>query len=271
MASFQTEERSKLRRKWVDQAIALAMQNRWEEAVKVNQSILDVFPDDTDALNRRGRALTEMGRYREAREAYQRTVELDPTNTIARKNLARLATLKVEEAPPSREKVDPRMFIAETGKTGVVTLFHPAPRDVLAKVAAGDQVSLRIEGRRLKVETLTSEFLGDIDPKIAQRLVELMRTGNQYAAAVMANEEGNLRIFIRETYQDPSNFGKISFPVRSEGPGIRPYIRETLLKYELEEEEETEGEEGDFAADHEEEVEEPIGIADEMDDDGVAE
>ncbi len=271
MASFQTEERSKLRRKWVDQAIALAMQNRWEEAVKVNQSILDLFPEDTDALNRRGRALTELGRYREAREAYQRTVELDPTNTIARKNLARLATLKVEEAPPSREKVDPRMFIAETGKTGVVTLIHPAARDVLAKVAAGDQVSLSIDGRTLKVETLTGELLGDIDPKVGQRLVELMRAGNQYAAAVMANEEGNLRIFIRETYQDPSNFGKISFPVRGEGPGIRPYIRETLLKYELEEEEEAEGEEGEFATDHEEEVEEPISIADELDDDSIAE
>lgn len=269
MASFQTEERSKLRRRWVDQAIALAMQNRWDEAVKVNQSILDLFPDDTDALNRRGRALTEMGRYREARQAYQRTVELDPTNTIARKNLARLATLKVEEAPPLREKVDPRMFIAETGKTGVVTLFHPAPRDVLAKVAAGDRVELRVHGRQLKVETVTEEFLGDIDPKISQRLVDLMRSGNQYLAAVMANEEGNLRIFIRETYQDPANFGKISFPVRNEGPGIRPYIRETLLKYELEEEEETDGEENEFATDREEEAEEPIGIADELDDDNI--
>ncbi|HVC32435.1 MAG TPA: tetratricopeptide repeat protein [Chloroflexota bacterium] len=271
MASFQMEERSKLRRRWVDQAIALAMQNRWEEAVKVNQSILDLFPNDTDALNRRGRALTELGRYREAREAYQRTVELDPTNTIARKNLSRLATLKVEQAPPSGEKVDPRMFIAETGKTGVVTLFHPAPRDVLAKVAAGDQVSLKIDSRMLKAETLTGEFLGDIDPKLAQRLVDLMRSGNRYVAAVMANEEGNLRIFLRETYQDPSNFGKISFPLRAEGPGIRPYTRETLLKYELEEEEEVETEETDFAAEREEEeAEETIPITD-LDDDAIAE
>jgi tetratricopeptide (TPR) repeat protein len=270
MASFQTEERSKLRRRWVEQAIALAMQNRWEEAIKVNQSILDLFPNDTDALNRRGRALTELGRYREAREAYQKTLELDPTNTIARKNLARLATLKVEEAPPSREKVDPRMFIAETGKTGVVTLVHPAPRDVLAKVAAGDQVSLKVDGRMLRVETLTGDFLGNIDPKIAQRLVDLIRSGNQYTAAVMANEDGNLRIFIRETYQDPSNFGKISFPVRGEAPGIRPYIRETLLKYELEEEEEAEAEEAEFGPEHEEEAEEPIEITD-LDDDNIAE
>ncbi|HLG51996.1 MAG TPA: tetratricopeptide repeat protein [Chloroflexota bacterium] len=262
MASYQTEERSKLRRRWVDQAIALAMQNRWEEAVKVNQAILELFPDDTDALNRLGRALTELGRYREAREAYQKTIDLDPTNTIARKNLSRLASLKVEEAPPPREKVDPRMFIAETGKTGVVSLVHPAPPEVLAKVTAGDQLNLRIDGRMLKVETLAGEYLGELEPKVAQRLVDLMRGGNQYVAAVMANEDGNLRVFIRETYQSPANVGKVSFPIRGEAAGVRPYIRETLLKYELEEEEESELEEAEFGGEAEEEVEEQIEITD---------
>jgi tetratricopeptide (TPR) repeat protein len=270
MSSFQTEERNKLRRHWVDQAIALAMQNKWSEAAKINQSILDVFPNDTDALNRLGRALTELGRYREARESYQKTVQLDPSNTIARKNLSRLATLKVEEAPPSAEKVDPRMFIAETGKTGVVWLLHPAPRDVLARLSAGDQVSLNPDGRRLTVQSLRGESLGDVDPKVALRLVELMAAGNKYAAAVMANDEGNLRIFIRETYQDPRNAGKVSFPVRAEGQGIRPYTRETLLKYELEEEEEIEAEEAEFGEGHEEEAEEPMEVPD-VDDDHNAE
>ena len=260
MASFQIEERNKLRRRWVDQAIALAMQNRWSDAARVNQQILDFFPDDTDALNRLGRALTELGRYRDARDAYQKTIEHDPSNTIAKKNLARLSTLKVEEAPPSGEKVDPRMFIAETGKTGVMSLLRPAPRDVLAKMAAGDQVTLKPIGRRMTVENVHGDHLGDIDPKIAQRLIDLGAAGNQYAAAVMANEDGNLRIFIRETYQDPRNTGKVSFPIRAEAAAVRPYTRESLLKYELEEEEEIEGEETEFGEAREDEIEEPIEV-----------
>jgi tetratricopeptide (TPR) repeat protein len=259
MASYQTEERNKLYRHWVDQAIALAMQNRWTDAARVNQNILDIFPQDTDALNRLGRALTELGRYKEARESYQKTVQLDPSNTIARKNLARLATIKGESGPPPAEKVDPRMFIAETGKTGVVSLLRPAPRDVLAKMSAGDQVVLKPDGRLVRIETMHGQYLGEVDPKIGQRLVDLMRAGNRYTAAVMANEEGNLRIFIREAHQDPANVGKVSFPVRSEGQGIRPYTRETLLKYELEEEEEGEGEEAEFG-EAEEEAEEPIDV-----------
>jgi tetratricopeptide (TPR) repeat protein len=268
MTNFQVEERNKVRRHLVDQAIALAMQNRWSDAVKVNQQVLDMFPEDTDALNRLGRAQMELGRYRDAREAYQKTVHLDPSNTIARKNLSRLASLKVEEAPPSSEKVDPRMFIAETGKTGVVLLTHPAPRDVLAKLAAGDQVELRVDGRMLKVESMNGNLLGQVDPKIAQRLIELIRSGNRYQAAVMALEDGNLRVFIRETLQDPKNAGKVSFPVRGEGPGIRAYTRETLLKYELEEEEEVEAEEAEFG-EREEEPEEPIEVPDLEDEHGA--
>jgi tetratricopeptide (TPR) repeat protein len=268
MSSFQVEERNKIRRHLVDQAIALAMQNRWADAVKINQQILDIFPEDTDALNRLGRSQMELGHYRDARDAYQRTVHLDPSNTIARKNLTRLASLKVEEAPPSGEKVDPRMFIAETGKTGVVTLSHPAPKDVLAKLSAGDQVNLRVDGRILMVESLNGNVLGLVDPKIGQRLIDLMRSGNKYTAAVMAMDDGNLRLFIRETFQDPNNTGKVSFPIRGEGPGIRAYTRETLLKYELEEEEDSDSDDGDFG-EREEEPEEPLEVADMEDDHGA--
>src|SRR5512146_1490825 len=99
MTNFQVEERAKLKKHWVDQAIALAMQNKWEEAVGGNQTILDLYPNDVDAYNRLGRALTELGRYGEAREAYSKAVKIDPLNAIAQKNLSRLSALSVQTAP----------------------------------------------------------------------------------------------------------------------------------------------------------------------------
>jgi tetratricopeptide (TPR) repeat protein len=265
MSSFQTEERGQVRRQWVDQAIALAMQNRWADAAKMNQSILESYPEDTDTLNRLGRALTELGRYKEARESYQKSVQHDPSNTIARKNLARLSSLKVEEAPASGEKVDPRMFISETGKTGVFTLQHPAPKDVLAKFATGDQVILRADGRILRVESMQGSPLGQVDPKVGQRLIDLLRTGNTYTAAVMSNDDGLVKIFVRETSQSPNNASKVSFPVRSEGQGIRPYTRETLLKYELEEEDDVDSDDTEFG-DHDDESDEPLEVSEIEDD-----
>src|ERR687888_658081 len=90
MAAFPTEDRLRQKRTKSEQAIALAMKNRWDEAAQVNREILDMFPNEVDAYNRLGKALTELGRYGEARDAYAQAVKLDPLNGIASKNLQRL-------------------------------------------------------------------------------------------------------------------------------------------------------------------------------------
>ena len=84
----------RLRRQRSKQAIALAMEGRWQEAVAANRSIIESFPEDVDAYNRLGRAYLELGEYSQAREAYRQAVELDPYNAIAKKNLQRLSYLK---------------------------------------------------------------------------------------------------------------------------------------------------------------------------------
>ena len=96
MAAFPTEDRLRQKRTKSEQAISLAMKNRWDEAAQVNREILDLFPNEVDAFNRLGKALTELGRYAEARDAYAQAVKLDPLNGIAAKNLQRLGKLAAE-------------------------------------------------------------------------------------------------------------------------------------------------------------------------------
>src|SRR5262245_52235750 len=117
MTQYQADEKAKFRRQRTEQAIQLAMQNKWEEAITVNKSILDVIPNDVDAFNRLGKALMEVGRFAEARAAYGSAVENDPSNTIARKNLARLKEIKESEGEAAaviENRVSPRIFIEET-------------------------------------------------------------------------------------------------------------------------------------------------------------
>jgi tetratricopeptide (TPR) repeat protein len=263
MTNFQVEEQAKNRKQLVDQAINLAMQNKWDDAAKVNRQILDSYPKDVDAYNRLGRSLTELGRYREAKDAYTRAVELDPLNAIAQKNLSRLSALSVETAPkPAPGKVDPRFFIAETGKTGVASLVRTAGRQVLAKLAVGDQVHLKPEGRALYVANAKEEMLGQVEPKLSQRLIDLMKGGNHYAAAIMSISDSDVKVIIRETYQDPSQSGKVSFPTKGDVSAVRPYIKETLIKYGSEEEDEEDeaAEERDFATEGED-IDEPVDAA----------
>ncbi len=238
MTQFQPDERSKFRRTQSERAIQLAMQSKWSEAVDVNRAILEIFPNDVDALNRLGKAQTELGKYGEARDAYSRAITIDPNNSIARKNLARLQQIKrADVAEVERtDRVDPKLFIEETGKTGFTALVRLASRDVLAKLSAGDQVYLRPDANVLNVQNARNERIGDVEPRLALRLMNLMRTGNEYAAGITSLDENQVRIIIKETHQDPRNAGKVSFPTKTTD-AFRGYTRESLVRYDAEDEE----------------------------------
>jgi hypothetical protein len=233
--AYQEEEQVRLRRQRSKNAIALAMQGRWREAVAANQEIIESFPNDVDAYNRLGKAYIELGEYSLAKEAYTRAMELDPYNIIAQKNLRRLSYLGEAVVSPEADsdKAKPQHFIEETGKAGVVNLYHLAPREVLAKIVAGDRVYLRVSDSSLTVENSRGEYLGLVEPRHAQRLIKLMEGGNQYAAAIVSSAEDRVTVIIREVYQDPTQAGQLSFPPKG-GEGLRPYLSDKVLRRELE-------------------------------------
>jgi len=237
---FTANDRTGLfRRQRTQQAIQLAMQGQWQEAAAVNRAIIAVFPNDVEAYNRLGKALTELGRYAEAREAYGKSLELDSLNSIAQKNLARLATLGEEAAVQAEggKKLSPQMFIAEMGKTGTTVLARPAPQ-AAARMAAGDEVFLRRQNNTLVVESGQGEYLGEVEPRLGLRLIKLMEGGNQYAAAIATLSQDDVRVIIKETFQHPSQAGKLSFPPAA-ADAFRPYTKEGLVRHDVEEGEES--------------------------------
>ncbi|HXG36970.1 MAG TPA: tetratricopeptide repeat protein [Dehalococcoidia bacterium] len=227
---YQTEDRAKLKKQHSDLAIQLAIQGRWEDAANVNRAIIQSFPSDVEAYNRLGKALTELGNYSEAQAAYSKCLELDPHNSIARKNLARLESLVETKAPAEggQQKLPPQMFIEEMGKTGS-TILVDVDMQTAARLAAGDQVYLRSHDSTLVVETGRGEKVGLLEPKLGQRLLKLMQGGNEYVAAITNVSDEEVKVFIRETYQDPGQAGKLSFPPTA-SEGFRPYVKERLLR-----------------------------------------
>jgi tetratricopeptide (TPR) repeat protein len=255
MAAFPTEDRLRQKRTKSEQAIGLAMKNRWDEAAQLNREILDIFPNEVDAYNRLGKALTELGRYGEARDAYAQAVKLDPLNGIAAKNLQRLGKLAAEGATvPAPSPVDPRLFIEESGKTTVTQLTDVRRTDATAKLSAGDQMQLERRGNQLLISDASGHEIGRIEPKLEQDLVKLLDLGNQYSVFVTAANDQAVHVIIRETHRAAGMGNRPSFrpSAAPEAGGIRAYAREGLLRYELEEEEE---EDGDMDDDDEEETE----------------
>lgn len=258
----QDEEKARLRRERTREAIALAMDSRWEEAVAANQSILQAVPTDVDALNRLGRALMELGRYGEAKAAYEKGLEVDPDNGIARKNLLRLAEVKeaakevkgakgAKGAKGEAGKVAPHLFVGEEGKVGVVALNFLAPKEVLARMAVGDEVVLKVRKPNLVVVNGQGEYLGTLESRHGLRLVKLMKGGNKYTAAIARLDRGVVKVVIREVFRHPAQAGRPSFPARAV-EGFRPYVRDTMIRRER-------GEEGEEEEEYAEEAEGEAG------------
>jgi tetratricopeptide repeat protein len=223
-------ERIKPRAQYVDEAIELALQNKWVEAVQVNRGIMDRFGPDEDTLNRLGKAYTELGQHDDAVEAYKSTLKMNPVNPIAQKNLAKLQALRGgQPVPVSKARVDVDAFIEETGKTALTALHVHTEGDPCTKVAGGDPVKLIVAGDTMNVETARGIALGHLDHALGRRLIKFLEGGNRYSGAVATCEGGAVKIIVRETYQDPKFFGRPSFTIKKGRDEFRPYAKESLL------------------------------------------
>ncbi|MDE2860007.1 MAG: hypothetical protein OXL35_00755 [Chloroflexota bacterium] len=237
--ALDVDSKAKKRRDKAKEAIALALASRWQEAVELNREIIEEFPRDVEAHNRLGKALSELGLYKEAKAAFGRTLEISPANSIARKNLRRLDQLS-EDAPAPRQgsKATLQLFIEERGKSGSISLTRLPPDGAHLHVAPGDAVQLRLTGGGLTVESPEGLYLGEVEPKQGQRLARLMEGGNRYEAAVTSVQEDSLVIMIRETYQHSSQQGIVSFPYKQPMGGVYSYLGSPPLPAEIDLEDE---------------------------------
>lgn len=234
---------TRLKRQLAEQAIKEASDAGWADAAETNRRLLEFGPD-SDAENRLAKALWELGELGDAREHYVRALQLDPTNRIAERNIERLKVLLVEAGektvpanPGSKAPVS--IFVEETGKTGFAHLTNLARPAELAQVNPGDAVELIPEGNRL-VAISNGVRIGIVEPRVAARLIKLIGDGNKYLAGVTSLGDKDVRLIIREVFQDPRNYGKVSFPTSAKSSDLRPYTKGTLLREEEELEEELE-------------------------------
>jgi tetratricopeptide (TPR) repeat protein len=224
------------RRQLIEDARQAALEGRWEEAIALNQQVLERAPRDAEAHNRLGRALLALGRYTEASEAYSEALRADPANLIARRNLQRLETLRHRGDSPSATLADseealtgaPRttVFIEEVGKTWVDELVNPIGIDVLAGIYPAEQLELVIDGNRLVITTKDGQRLGEIEAKTAERVIQLTQGGNRYEVYSLGLSAQSLRVILREVYHDPALASQVSFPRQLTS---RAYLRERDL------------------------------------------
>ena len=225
-------------------AISLALNGEWAEAAELNRTILQKSPDDVEAMNRLGKSLMELGKYSEAKAVLARVVQLAPYNSIAKKNLGRLDQLEAAPNPAQKTRKSggvPQLFIEESGKSGITVLQKAATGPIVASIGPGEPLTLNVDKNAIVVSVREDEYLGQVEPKLANRLIRLMNGGNRYQAAVIGVKEQGITIIIREIYRHPSLHDVCPFPSKGRGDN-RVYLGESLMRYiedsELDEDEE---------------------------------
>ncbi len=220
---YREEEHVRLLKEQTRNAVRLAMDGEWAEAARLNREILEAAPDNVEAMNRLGKALTELGEFGAALDAFRRALVFSPDNPIAVKNVDRLMA-EADGAQARRSgnggTLKPRMFIADHGKSADVTL--------LASTGAGNSspgtpVTLEANGSTLGVMDPDGSCLGLVPPNMARRLLCLISGGNRYEGAVSGTANGAVRVVLREAYQHPSQRSRVSFPAQPK-PAEEPLL-----------------------------------------------
>lgn len=232
-------------------AIDSALKNDWNKAIEFNQKILQIDPNNIDALLRLGFSFLQRGDFKEAKKAYKRVLEIQPNHPIAKEKTKQINVL-LEKKDTSKKtnflKLDPNLFADVPGKTKTTTLVNLGQKQILAKLNIGEKIELKIRKRKVEARTLDGEYIGALPDDISKRLILFINAGSKYEAYIKEASLKKVTIFIKEVSKGRKVAKFISFP-----DDMRKNLAylEKILEGKDEEEQEEEVEETEEETDEE--------------------
>jgi len=230
---YEQTTKGKARRLLDEQARQAAANGDWIAAVEINTAIVAHSPRDVSAINRLGKAYFEMGRFRSAYEAYQQAFTIDPANVIAQRNISRIEPLKDTEAEVEAigrtRSLRAGIFVEDIGRTFVDDPVAVAPAEVLTRLSSGDQLTMQVEADIIHCFDEDGQYIGQFEPRLSRRVIELTSLENEYAVFVTANTGKSVRVIVRETQKSPAMGSRLSFPRQGKIAIPRAYLRDTRL------------------------------------------
>lgn len=196
------------------QAIQTALMGDWQNAILLNQSILEESPEDIDTLNRLAFAYASKGDIKEAKDTYQKVLSLDNQNPIALRNMKKLSgsannSHNHQGIPQGNIST---LFIEEPGKTKVIELINIADKKVITPLRTGEKVSLTTKRMKIFVYDHAKNYIGMLPDDIGRRLIRFIEGGNEYDACIKSVDSNRVIIFAREVKKAPEFETQPSFP-----------------------------------------------------------
>ncbi len=192
-------------------AIQKALNNQWEEAIGINQQLLDDNPQNIEALNRLAQAHFQLGNLPKAQKLYFQVLKNDRFNPIAKRNLTKIKALaKNGQTIPCNGHTKALTFIEEPGKSKVISLVRLGDLAVRSQLQPCTPLDIQFKNHAVYFY-YQKQYLGRLPDDIAKRLIWLCKRKNCYQAFVKLVEKNKLSIFIKETKRSLQNRSYPSF------------------------------------------------------------
>jgi hypothetical protein len=189
-------------------AVNAAKSGDWQKASIINEEILALNPLDIGALNRLGLSYMQLDKSTKAKQCFNKVLELDSSNSIAKKNLDKIKNKLCTTPNFSQEN-----FIEEPGKTKIVELHRLAGKEILNRLGPGQTCELKMKNRYISVETSDGKYIGTLPEDLSFRLTKLINRKNRYECFVHSSSTKSCTIYIKEVERSAQNANIHSFPL----------------------------------------------------------
>ena len=181
----------------------------WNNAVLINQEILEQSPKNLEAMNRLGLALLKLKKEKEAKKIFKNVLTIDRSNIIANKHLKKI---KNKEQTPDIIFNNNADFIEEPGKSKIISLHRLTSSSQLNKLKVGQQCFLQTKNRYISIVDDKKKHIGALPEDISFRLSKLIAGGNQYSCVIYKIDDKQCCVQLKEVLRSKKNSQLQSFP-----------------------------------------------------------
>lgn len=194
-------------------AIKSAYNQNWEEAISINQQILDQDPNNTDALLRTGLAYLQLQDYKKAKGVYNKVLEMDPINKIALDKMKLVKEKKTEDfIVPNNDSL-----LKEPGASIEVPLDILTKGITSDKFKFDDELIIKISGKTISVHRNDDKqsLINYLPDQVVKGVLKAKSLNATITVKFIGGKDKKIKVLI--------NSSESVFP--SEKQEIKPYIK----------------------------------------------
>ena len=194
-------------------AIKAAYNQNWEEAITINQQILNQDEKNIDASLRIGLAYLQTQDYKNAKKFYAKVLEIDPINKIALDKMEQVKNKKAEDfIVPDNDSL-----LKEPGNSVEVNLDILTKGITADKFKFNDELILKVSGKTMSIhrDDDKQSLINYLPDQVVKGISKAKKSDAEISIKFIGGKDKKLKIII--------NSSESVFP--SEKQDIKPYIK----------------------------------------------